>query len=168
MRKIIYIIILVVLTHLGISSCANGCEEIRESYCYVELLSTSGAKINQLYAYGIGQGHGEVIDTLGTKGDSVMLQASNPQSLEFILNPNDTKTDIRLQMNITLDGDKYQYDDTIHIAYDSYPHLIDMDCGCTVYFDLKEVSHTKNFLREIRIIKSEITNEESLNIHIEY
>lgn len=169
MRKLLYILIAAaVIFSAFISSCSNGCEEIRESYCFAELVSTSGAKINNLYAYGIGQGKGDPIDTLGTKGDAEMLNASNPTSLEFKLNPDSTKTDIRLKMNITLDGDSFQYEDTIHFEYGSYPHLIDMDCGCTVYFDLKNVTYTKHFLREVTIIKNEITNEESLNIHIEY
>ena len=169
MRKILYIIVSLLAVSIipFISSCGNGCEEIRESFCYAELLSTSGAKINLLYAYGIGQGKGEK-DSTGVSGDQVMLTSNNPTTLEFILNPNATTTDIRLQMNITLDGDQFQYDDTIHFEYDSHSHLIDMDCGCTMYFNLKEVNFTKHFLREVKILKNEITNEETLNIHIEY
>lgn len=131
------------------------------------MTSLSGARIDQLYAYGIGQGKG-VADTTGMATDQVMLSASNPNSLEFILNPDSTVTDIRLQMNITLDGDHFQYDDTIHFVYDPHPYFLDMECGCSMYFTIEDVTHTNHFVRNITIKNNEITNEENLNIVIEY
>ena len=167
MKKILYLIIPALLL-TTISGCGNnGCEEVRESFCYAQMTSLSGAKINPLYAFGIGQGGGEV-DTAGVATDKEMLNASNPSSLEFILNPDSTVTDIRLQMNITLDGDQFQYDDTIHFVYEPHPFFINMDCGCSMYFSLKEVTHTNHFLRNITIKNNEVTNEQTLNIVIEY
>lgn len=169
MKKIIYILItLPVLIGFIVSSCGNnGCEEIRESFCLAELSSTSGAKIDQLYAYGIGRGGGEK-DSAGVATDSIMFEENNPKSLEFILNPNSATTDIRLQMNITLDGDKYQYCDTIHFLYEPHPFFLNMDCGCSMYFSLQEVTCTNNFLRGVTIKRNEITNEENTNLTIEY
>lgn len=150
-----------------VSSCGNGCEDTRESFCFAELLSSSGASINTLYAYGIGQGKGKP-DSTGVKTDSIMFTANSPKTLEFILNPNKSVSDIRLQITYTLDGDKFQLEDTLHFEYESHPHLLDMDCGCTMYFDLSTVTCTKHLLRDVTIIKNAITNEESLNIRIEY
>lgn len=168
MNKVFRIILPIIIAALGIASCGNnGCEETRESYCLADLLSTSGAKINQLYAYGIGQYEMKVSeDTLWV--DKEMLSESAPKSLEFILNPDSTVTDIRLQMNITLDGDQFQYNDTIHFEYTSHPYFLDMECGCSMYFTLKEVTSTNNFLRSVTIKRNEITNEENINITIEY
>ena len=167
-RFFLYPIIITVFAGILVSSCGNnGCEEIRESFCLADLLSTSGAKINQLYAYGIGQGGGEK-DENGNPTDKEMLKENNPKSLEFILNPDSTITDIRLQMNITLDGDQFQFADTIHFKYDSQPYFLDMECGCSMYFTLEEVTHTNNFLRSITIKRKEITNEENINLIIEY
>ena len=160
--------IMTAVAGMAIMSCGNnGCEEVRESFCLAQMTSLSGAKINQLYAYGIGQGKGEV-DTLGIASDEVMLTASNPSSLEFILDPDTTVTDIRLQMNITLDGDQFQHDDTIHFVYDPHPYFINMDCGCSMYFTIEDVTSTNHFLRNITIKNNEITNEQSLNIVIEF
>ena len=166
MKSILYLIIPALL--LTISGCGNnGCEEVRESFCYAQMTSLSGAKINNLYAFGIGQGGGEV-DTTGVAADKEMLNASNPSSLEFILNPDSTVTDIRLKMNITLDGDQFQHEDTIHFVYDPHPYFINMDCGCSMYFSLQEVTFTKNFLRNITIKNNEVTNEQNINLIIEY
>lgn len=167
MRRIaISCLVFSIITSLFVVSCSNGCEQTRETFCLADLSSISGAKINQLYAYGIGQGGS--VDTAGVKIDNVMLFETNPKSLEFILNPDTTVTDIRLQLNITLDGDSFQHNDTLHFVYDAHPFFLDMECGCSVYFDLKEVTCTSNFIRNVSIKRKEITNEENINIIIEY
>lgn len=168
MKKVFYTILPIIIATIGAASCGNnGCEEIRESYCFADLLSTSGAKINQLYAYGLGQ-YETVIGEDTVLVDREMLSLSSPKNLEFILNPDSTVTDIRLQMNITLDGDQFQYNDTLHIEYNSHPYFLDMECGCSMYFTLKEVTYTNNFLRSVTIKRNEITNEENINLIIEY
>lgn len=162
MKQILFI---VAIFWVLLTSCSNGCEETRESYCLADLTSSSGAKINLLYAYGIGQGG--VQDSTSVE-DEVMLTASSPSSLEFILNPDTTFTDIRLQMNITLDGDAFQYTDTLHFEYIPHPYFLDMECGCSMYFSLNNVTSTNNFIRSVTLKRKEITNEENTNIIIEY
>lgn len=168
MKKIsIFVVIASIVTSIIIASCGNnGCEQTREVYCLADLSSLSGAKINQLYAYGIGQGGST--DSVGAAIDDIMLSESSPTSLEFILNPDTTFTDIRLQFNITLDGDSFQHEDTLHFSYDAHPFFLDMECGCSVFFTLNEISSTNNFIRNVSIKRKEITNEENINIIIEY
>lgn len=169
MKKLIFALNILLPIIGGVfSSCGNnGCEQTRESFCLAEMTSLSGAKIDRLYVYGIGQGKGE-IDSDGNITDGVMLNTTNPTSIEIILNPDSTITDIRLEMNITLDGDHFQYDDTIHFVYEPNPYFLDMECGCSMYFTLEDVTFTNHFLRNINIKNKEITNEENLNIVIEY
>lgn len=168
MKTFFHSILIVFASIVVFCGCGNnGCEEIRESFCLADLSSLSGATINKMVVFGIGQGGGAK-DTTGIAQDKEMINTSRPKNLEFILNPDSTVTDIRLLMNITLNGDQFQYEDTIHFVYEPHPYFLDMECGCSMYFSLEDVSSTNNFIRSIIIKNKEITNEESLNIIIEY
>lgn len=168
-KKLLYILYLLPLAMCsGLISCGNnGCEEIRETYCMADLISTTGARIDQMYVYGIGS------PVMGVDKDNnpiekEMVNEANPKNIEFILNPDSTVTDARIEMSITLDGDKYQYQDTLHFVYDPHPFFLDMECGCSMFFTLKEVESTNHFFRRVSIKRNEITNEENINIIIEY
>jgi hypothetical protein len=43
-----------------------------------------------------------------------------------------------------------------------------MECGCTVYFDLQEATSTYNFIQDIFLKQTTITNEAAVNVLIEY
>lgn len=144
-----------------LSGCGNnGCEEIRESYCLTSLKSVSSAGITSLYAWGIGD--------LSHLSDSLMLSASNPTEMELRLDPNAEQTQIRLQMTTTYYGETSQREDTLTIRYKVDPHFIDMECGCTVYFTIQSAECTKNFLRDIRITNPIVSNEENVNLTIDF
>lgn len=147
----------------------NGCEETRETYLDIQLRKTSGSAIQRINVWGISQGiltHPEANDSI--YADSLMTVLSNPDRLELILNPNDTKTDIRLQMTVGTKEGAEQIEDTLHIEYEPFPYFIDMDCGCSVFFRIKEVTSTQNFLKNIKLKRESITNEENTNLVIEY
>lgn len=147
----------------------NGCEETRETYLDIQLKKTSGIAIQRLNVWGIFQGaltHPEVTDSL--YADSLMTVLSNPTNLELILNPNATETDIRLQMTIGTKEGTVQTEDTLHVEYESFPYFIDMECGCSVFFRIKQVESTQNLFKNIKLTRESITNEENTNLVIEY
>lgn len=142
----------------ALSSCGNnGCEETRESYLYIELKPVTGRSISTLYTYAITD-----------VNDSLMATSSKPSNIELILQPDTTSTRYLLQMVVNDNGDLFQYTDTLTVQYDSFTHFIDMECGCSVYFDIKDAEVTTNTLRNVTIKHNQITNEENLNLVIEY
>ena len=139
-------------------SCGNnGCEETRESYFSATLTATGRISLTKLYAW-----------ALTANGDSLMTSASSPTSLELMLRPDTTETRIRLQCTIDDSGDEYQYDDTLTIGYQPNPYFLDMECGCSMFYDITEVSVTDHLFKGITINNSEITNEETVNITLTY
>lgn len=152
---------------LLVSSCSNGCEETRETFCLTSLTSETGLSISSLYAWGIGQQH--VRDESSPTGytDSLMLSEASPKELSFILRPDTTVTRIRLQMTVSGDS-SYQVEDTLTIRYEPRSVFLNMDCGCSVFFTLSEVSVTEHFIQEATIKNAEITNTENVNIALVY
>ncbi len=170
-----------------LGSCGNnGCEETRETYLYTQLTATGRISLTSLYAWGIGQQSqvSYVYDTVRVQRDdasvydsivqrevrvdSLMLSASSPSSLEFILRPDTNFTQIRLQCTISDNGDAYQYDDTLSVWYEAYPYFIDMECGCSVFFDIRQVEVTNHLFRDVILKQSTISNEESVNVILRY
>ncbi|MBO7378567.1 MAG: hypothetical protein J6U31_02310 [Bacteroidales bacterium] len=140
------------------ASCGNnGCEETRESYLYAQLKATTGVSLTKLYAWG-----------LGFETDSLMLSESSPSSLEFILRPDTTFTQIRMQCTVNDNGDLFQYDDTLSIRYEVFPYFIDMECGCSMFFTIQDVEVTRNLFNNIILKQAEITNNEAVNIILQY
>ncbi len=167
-------------------SCGNnGCEETRESYLYTQLTATSGMTLNTLYAWGIGQqgGTGYVYDTIEVVTadttydsiavstvvvDSLMLSESSPTSLELILDPDTTYTEIRLEGWVDDNGDEYIYNDTLRIWYESYAYFLDMECGCSMYFTIHDAQITQHLFKNIILKKTEVTNDETTNLILQY
>lgn len=143
---------------LMLTSCGNnGCEETRETYLLTQVKPTGRISIVSLNAWG-----------LGHQTDSLMLSVGRPTELEFILRPDTTETRIRIEMTVNDNGDMFKYDDTLTIAYDPVPYFLNMECGCSMFFTLQDVSVTNHLLRTVKIKNKEITNEEQINIVLEY
>ncbi len=149
------------------SACSDGCEQTRETHCVTSLTSESGYSITSVYAWGIGQQG--VLDESSPTGysDTLMLEETEPEELYFVLRPDTTATQIRLQMRVSADS-AYQVEDTLTIHYQPRTFFLSMDCGCSVFFTLKEVSVTRHFLRSASIQKDEITNTDEVNVSITY
>lgn len=145
------------LASLCLLACStNGCEETRETFCYAALQSTSKQTLSHVSVY---------------VGDSLAQEVGKPSAFEFILQPDTTCTTIRLEMTVNEDGkagEPRQVCDTMEIHYEAYPYFINMECGCSVFFTLNEVKATHHFLQDITLLNKDISNEEDVNIRIEY
>ncbi|MDO4497357.1 MAG: DUF6452 family protein [Bacteroidales bacterium] len=140
---------------LGAYSCGNnGCDETRETIFYADLRSSyKNRQINSMTVW--------YRDTLHTT-------YSNPTSFELVLPPDSGHYEVRIDMTVKDDSLNYQVSDTLGFRYESFPYLINMECGCTVFFSINEVTSTEHFLKDITLINKDITNEEDVNLRIVY
>lgn len=186
MKKSIFACLITGYLISSVLSCgSNGCEESRESFCSVEMKATSNARITQLYVWGVGQGgqttlssetirvnvDGEMRDSIvfdTIQVDSLMVSLTSSPSLSFILNPDTTVTTLRMQVTMVKDQVEQQVEDTITLTYEPYPYLINMECGCSVFFDLHDLSTSNHFIQDATIKNNVITNEETTHIIITY
>ncbi len=183
MRKSLFPLCLFLLQIALLSACGSGgCEQTRESFCVCDLKSISGASLHSISVWGIGQYHAThpdsaAVDTVPddpllpepADRDSIMIDGeTSPTNISLILNPDTTATRLRILFTGTADNEAFQYEDTMTIRYEAYPYFLDMECGCSVYFTLHEVTTTGHFIQEASIKKNEITNEEAINLVIEY
>ena len=143
---------------LTLTSCGNnGCEKIRESYLEASFKATGRVSLSSVYAW-----------ALTAEGDSLMTTATSPTEMEFILKPDTSVTQIRLASTITEDDEQYQYNDTLTLVYEYYPYFLDMECGCSVFFEIKEATITNAVFKSIEIKNKEITNDETVNLVLTY
>jgi len=140
---------------LSLVSCgSDGCSETRETFCYAVVESKIGTVGSNMYVW---------------NNDTLIASASNPSSFECILNPSSDQTTLHIQLTIAdTDSTAVQLDDTLLLRYEAVPYLLNMECGCSVYFNLHEVKTTHHFIKEITLLNKEITNEEDVNLRIEY
>lgn len=171
-----------------LQSCGSSCEETREAYLVAELENESGATLSAINVWGLGQQAtyvetladtvttwnevtGEVYDTIiytRVYADDLMLSETSPETLEFFLNPEAEETRLRLQITATANDETVQVDDTLTVRYTAEPYLIDMECGCTIRFDIQSVEMTNHLLRDITIDSKTITNKANVNLTITY
>lgn len=143
---------------LTLTSCGNnGCEKTRESIMKATFKATGKINMVSINAW-----------ALTAEGDSLMTLANAPTEMEFILKPDTTFTQIRLACTINEDDDLFQFDDTLMIKYEYYPYFLDMECGCSIYFNIQEATITNNVFKSIKLKNNEITNEEKVNIELTY
>ena len=151
------------LCALLFSSCAgNGCEENREAYCGAEFRGVSGATLSRMSVWGIGQG------LASGKSDSLMYSGAPSTHIEWMLNPDTTSTRLRILFTGVVDREQVQVVDTLTFSYKAEPYFLNMECGCSVFYQLEELSSTNHFIYDARIVRREITNEENIHILIEY
>jgi hypothetical protein len=146
----------------GCASCgSNGCEETRESYCTAQLKSTTQTTLSSVSVWALSDRF--------TDGDSIMISGeSSPTELSLILDPDTTETRLRIQFNGRADNEALQLEDTLTLRYEPYAYFIDMECGCSVRFELKEVTSTYNFIQDVFLKQTTITNDPAVNLLLEY
>jgi len=156
MKKTVAILFASILG-LCIYSCStNGCEETRESYCYADIKAESKAKtLNSLIIW--------YNDTLIDESYS-----SSPTSIELVLPPDSSHIQYRFDMTVKVDDEELQVSDTLDIHYEAFPYFLNMECGCSVYFTIHSVESTQNFWKNVDLVNKDITNEEAVNLRIEY
>ncbi len=164
--NILILLIGMALAVLGVASCDNGCEQMRESFMHISLTGTTSRSIRSLNIDAHGRKKGMAMS------DSTTLQYTLPVSkfdnIELELNPNDSLVTFVLRSEYQDYGDKFQANDTVRIVYSVNGRFLDMDCGCTVDYEIKEVSCTRNLLEEARITDPKIFTESGINLEFTY
>ena len=143
-----------------LSSCGNnGCEETRESVLLVQLKPTRGLSLYSLSAWGI-----------TAEGDSIPMlsNVSSPTEAEFTLQPDTTFTQIQLHCIVNDTGEYETFDNTLNIRYRHYPYFLDMECGCAIFYDVDSVWVSGALFQQVKLKNAHITNEENVNIILEY
>ncbi len=164
--NILILLIGIALAVLGVSSCENGCEQMRESFMHISFTGTTSRSLRSLNIDAHGRKQGLAMS------DSTTLQYTLPvnkfDNIELELNPNDSLVTFVLRSEYQDYGDKFQANDTVRIAYSVNGRFLDMECGCTVDYEIKNVSHTKNLLEEVRISDPLIFTESGINLEFIY
>ena len=163
LMKSLFALTLALIGAVLFSSCAgNGCEENREAYCVAEFRGVSGATLSRMSVWGIGQG-------LATgSSDSLMYSGAPAANIEWMLDPDTTSTRLRILFTGVVDREQVQVIDTLTFTYKAEPYFLNMECGCSVFYQLEELTSTNHFIYDARIVRREITNEENIHLLIEY
>lgn len=120
---------------------------------------------------------GVSIDAYGRKPqepvDEMQLQYSTSKftkysDIELELNPNDSIVAFLLHFDYQDYGDNFQANDTVLILYQPNGRFLDMECGCTVDYEIKEIVTTHNLLEDIQITDPVIHTESGINLEFIY
>ena len=164
--NILILLIGMALAMLGVASCDNGCEQMRESYMHISFTGTTSRTLRNLYIDAHGRKEGMAMS------DSTTLQYTLPvnkfDNIELELNPNDSLVTLVLRCEYQDYGDKFQANDTVRIAYTVNGRFLDMECGCTVDYNITDVRCTHNLLEEVRISDPLVHTESGINLELIY
>ncbi|GEM_PF-1729672 len=148
----------------SVISCDNGCEQVRESFLHASFTSNSSRSLKSLEINAHGQKEGVAMSNSTTLRYTFNITSFNDVELE--LNPNGSQVTFVIVSEYQDYGDKFQANDTVRISYVANGRFLDMDCGCTVDYEIKEVTSTHNFFSEVRTSIPQITTETA--IHLEF
>ena len=159
MIKKLYIPILMALAVVagGVSSCDNGCEQIRENFLHASFVSSSGRTMSKM----------EIILSNGEDG-YLLTGISKFDDVELDLNPNDSITYMLINGTYTEYGDSFSVTDTICIEYTTEPFYLDMNCGCTVTFELNSVTSTHHLFTSTEVVDPIVLTDSGINLKFEY
>lgn len=164
--NILILLIGMALAVLGVASCDNGCEQMRESFMHISFTSTTSRSLRSLNIDAHGRKEGLAMS------DSTTLQYTLPASkfdnIELELNPNDSLVTLVLRCEYQDYGDKFLANDTVRIAYTVNGRFLDMECGCTVDYNINDVRFTRNLLEEVKISDPLIHTESGINLELIY
>lgn len=164
--NILILLIGMALSVLGVASCDNGCEQMRESFMHISFTATTSRSLRSVNIDAHGRKEGMAMS------DSTTLQYTLPVSkfdnIELELNPNDSIVTLVLRSEYQDYGDKFQANDTIRIAYTVNGRFLDMECGCTVDYNITDVRFTKNLLEEVKISDPLVFTESGINLELIY
>ncbi len=155
-NKITIISLIALISSFLISCDDEGCIESVVAYTNGSLNVTTEdpIDINSYSVWGIGQ-----------ERDSAMLRNStNLTGIELLLNPNTDYTDLRFQFNMPNDT----VTDTITFYYKSREYFLNIDCGCSAFFDIETIDFKGHFITDAEIINPEVTNEKKINFKLFY
>lgn len=164
--NIFLLLIGMALSVLGVASCDNGCEQMRESYMHISFTGTTSRTLRSINIDAHGRKEGLAMS------DSTTLQYTLPvnkfDNIELELNPNDSLVTLVLRCEYQDYGDKFLANDTVRIAYSVNGRFLDMECGCTVDYNITDVRFTKNLLEEVKITDPLVFTESGINLELIY
>ena len=82
--------------------------------------------------------------------------------------PISTYTQILLHCVVNDTGEYETSDNALHLSYRHHPYFLDMECGCAIYFDIDSAWVTGSLFQQVKLKNAHITNEENVNIILEY
>ena len=164
--KILILLAAFALTLLGTMSCENGCEQMRESFMHITFTGSTSRSLRGVSIDAYGRKPKEATNELKLQYSTAKV--TKYENIELELNPNDSIVAFLLHFDYQDYGDNFQADDTVMIAYSVNGRFLDMECGCTVDYEIKEVTSTKNLLEDIRITDPVIHTESGINLELIY
>lgn len=167
--NILKLLVPALLLASALASCSNGCEESRDSMCGIAYTSVSGNAMQRISIISLRKS--VVIDGKEQVfADSTFrVLNSGATTQELRLDPNDTHTAFAMDMIFKSFGDSYTARDTLNVWYTPETHYIDMECGCTVFFNIDSINTTNNLITNAIIKDNVVMNVSSqINIELEY
>lgn len=156
-KQVFPILIAVAMVAGGISSCDNGCEQIRENFLHASFVSATGRVMTNM----------EIILSNGEDG-YLLTGIKQFDDVELDLNPNDSLTYLLVNGTYNDYGDSFSLTDTIYLAYKAEPYYLDMNCGCTVIFELQSVTSTHHLFTSIEVVDPIVLTDSGINLKFEY
>lgn len=139
------------------TACDNGCEQTRENYPRISFVSTSG---RQLRSVAITMQSG---DTLVTN-----KAQTSYNDIEIDINPRRNETFLLIQSSYTDYGDSFTELDTVRLGYETDARFLDLACGCTVMYNITEVTSTYNLIKRVIVNEPQVYTDSGINITFEY
>lgn len=160
---------LALLLALPLASCSNGCEESRDSMCGLSFVSTSGSEMRQMSIYSLRKSYILEGKEQIFPDSTFRILNSRATIQELRLDPNDKHTRYAMNMIYQSYGDNYVISDTLDVWYTPETHYLDMECGCTVYFNIDSIRSTNNLITTANVKNNVVSNSSSqINIELEY
>lgn len=140
-----------------LTGCDNGCEQTRENYLHIAFSPTSGRTLRSVTLYYL--------------KDNTWYQSRQETAftdIQVYLNPHDTQTTLKVECSFTDYGDSFSTTDDVQIQYTSTARFLDMNCGCTIDYDLTGVTTTHELLANAIINDAQVRPDGGINITFEY
>lgn len=147
----------------GVASCDNGCEQKRENFLHTSFVSSSGRTLRNME-----------IRLASTPDDPtpddgyILTKITKFEDVELDLNPNDSVTYFIVSSTYTDFGDSFQLLDTVRIEYSTQSYFLDMNCGCTINYELLSVETTHNLFSEVEVLDPIVLTDTEMNLLFKY
>ena len=90
------------------------------------------------------------------------------ENISVKINPQSTRTDIIASCTYSDYGDSFSEIDTVTVLYEVQPRFLDLSCGCTVSYNITQVTSTHHLFGNVVLNNAYVDSETGLNLTIEY
>lgn len=149
--------LLLAVVALAFAACDNGCEQTRENYPHICFISSSGRQMRSMVIYL------QSNDTIPPGHEYTKFE-----DITIDINPNATQTRLLIESTYTDYGDSFKERDTITLSYITEPRFLDLSCGCTVTYDLTDVTTTHNLILRVQVNEPHVFSDSGINLTFEY